>query len=107
MTIIALITGFTRRGSGFLGSHSLAEAEGEVKTEVLFVRRPVEVLQGGHASVAATPLIIAVHEHGFQGSVTAAMAATRIQGGMTSALELDTKVVGGRLVNHLRVTWRD
>lgn len=84
-------------------SHLLAQAKGQVKTEVLFVRRPVERLQRGHASVAVTPLIIAVHQHGFQGGVTAPMASTRIQGRVASALELHAEVVGRGFVDHLMV----
>lgn len=71
------------------------------------MRRPIERLQGGHAGVAVTPLVIAVHEHRFQRSVTTAMAATRIQGGMASALELNTKVVGRRFVYYFCVACVD
>lgn len=71
------------------------------------MRRPIEGLQGGHASVAVTPLIIAVHQHGFQGSVATAMAATRIQRRVASALELHAEVVGRSLVDDFLVAWMD
>lgn len=85
--------------------YSLAEAKGQVKTQVLLEGRPVECLQGGHASFAVTPLIIAVHEHRFQGGVAATVTATRIQRRVACALELNTKVIGSRFVDHFLVDW--